>query len=219
MRILIVDDEKNIRISIERCLRSEGYDLEVACNGEEAVNFIRQNKYDLILLDIQMPKKSGIEVLKEIRKQGIITKVIMMTAFGTVDIAVDIMKLGAVDFICKPFTVRQIKGIVKDTLNKEINILRIDKDIEEYIDEAKLAIKDRMFDRARILLKESLIIDTSNPAIQNLLGVVEEKCNHTQLAQKYYRAALSLDATYKPADNNLKRTAMFNTNSTLTDLG
>ncbi|MEG0296691.1 MAG: response regulator [Clostridium sp.] len=219
MRILIVDDEKNIRISIERCLKSEGYDLEVACNGEEAVNFIRQNKYDLILLDIQMPKKSGIEVLKEIRKQGIITKVIMMTAFGTVDIAVDIMKLGAVDFICKPFTVRQIKGIVKDTLNKEINILRIDKDIEEYIDEAKLAIKDRMFDRARILLKESLVIDTSNPAIQNLLGVVEEKCNHTQLAQKYYRAALSLDATYKPADNNLKRTAMFNTNSTLTDLG
>lgn len=219
MRILIVDDEKNIRISIERCLKSEGYDLEVACNGEEAVNSIRQNRYDLILLDIQMPKKSGIEVLKEIRKQGIVTKVIMMTAFGTVDIAVDIMKLGAVDFICKPFTVKQIKGIVKDTLNKEINILRIDKAVEEYIEEAKLAIKDRKFDSARILLKESLVIDTSNPAIQNLLGVVEEKCNHTQLAQKYYRAALSLDATYKPADNNLKRTAMFNTSSTLIDLG
>lgn len=218
-KILIVDDEKNIRISIDKCLRGEGYDTNLCCDGEEALETIKKSKYDLILMDVKMPKSSGIEILKKIREYGITTRVIMMTAYGTVDIAVDAMKLGAIDFISKPFTIKKIKDIVKETLMKDSDVLIVDKTIKEYINKARDAIIKDELDQARIYLKEALVKDTSSAEIQNLLGVLEEKSHNKQLAQKYYRAALSLDATYKPADNNLMRTAMYSPLSKGIDIG
>ncbi|SFC64258.1 response regulator [Clostridium uliginosum] len=218
-KILIVDDEKNIRISLERCLVSENYEVECACDGNEALTKLRSKNYDLILMDIQMPKKTGLQVLQQIREEGISTRAIMMTAYGTVNIAVDSMKLGAVDFISKPFTVKKVKAIVMDVINKQTNVFRIDKSIDEYIKAARDAIIKKDLEQARILLKEGLVEDTSSPEIQNLLGVIEEKSNNKQLAQKYYRAALSLDATYTPADNNLKRTVMYSAMTNSIDLG
>ena len=218
-KILIVDDEKNIRISLKKCLTSEGYHTDLACDGEEALNIVKNNKYDLILMDFQMPKSTGLQVLQAIRQEGIVTRVIMMTAYGTVDIAVESMKLGAVDFISKPFTVKKIKDIVKEALSKENSVLRKDKTTKEYIQQARNAILKNDLEEARTYLKEALINDTSSAEIENLLGVVEEKSNNRQLAQKYYRAALSLDATYTPADNNLMRTAMYSPFSRGIDLG
>ncbi|GAA0078812.1 hypothetical protein UT300005_31910 [Clostridium sp. CTA-5] len=218
-KILIVDDEKNIRISIEKCLLKEEYDVECASDGEEALQKIKTKNYDLILMDFQMPKKTGLQILKEIREEGILTKVIIMTAYGTVDIAVDSMKFGAVDFISKPFTTKKIKELIKSIFDNEMNIIRVDKTVNEYIRLAKEAILKKELEKARILLKEALINDTSSPEIQNLLGVIEEKSNNKQLAQKYYRAALSLDPTYTPADNNLQRTVLYNQMATRVDLG
>lgn len=104
-------------------------------------------------------------------------------------------------------------------MNEETNVLRIGKSVKYYIESARQSIIDKDLDTAKLLLKEALVIDTSSPEIKNLLGVIEEKCNHKQLAQKYYRAALSLAATFAPADNNLNRTAMFNPISTRIYLG
>lgn len=126
-KILIVDDEKNIRISLQKCFSNSEYETEVAVDGMEALDKIKNKNYDLILMDIQMPKKNGLEVLAASRKYGISTGVIMMTAFGSSDIVVDAMKLGAVDFISKPFTVKNVKQVVKDALNKEPRILKVDK--------------------------------------------------------------------------------------------
>ena len=206
-KILIVDDESNIRLGLNKCLAKEGYYIEEASNGEEALQLIYNKKYDLILMDVQMPELNGFDVLKRIRKFGNSTRVIMMTAFGTVEMAVDSMKIGAVDFLSKPFTISKVRDVVKEVLDKDMNILRVD------------AIFNKDYDKAKFCLKEALVNDSSSAEIQNLLGVIEEKTGDRQLAQKYYRAALSLDPTYEPADNNLKRTAMFNSFSSKVDLG
>ena len=218
-KILIVDDESNIRLGLNKCLAKEGYYIEEASNGEEALQLIYNKKYDLILMDVQMPELNGFDVLKRIRKFGNSTIVIMMTAFGTVEMAVDSMKIGAVDFLSKPFTISKVRDVVKEVLDKDMNILRVDKDISRYIEEARDAIFNKDYDKAKFCLKEALVNDSSSAEIQNLLGVIEEKTGDRQLAQKYYRAALSLDPTYEPADNNLKRTAMFNSFSSKVDLG
>lgn len=218
-KILIVDDESNIRLQLNKCLAKEGYYIEEASNGEEALQLIYNKKYDLILMDVQMPELNGLDVLKRIRKFGNSTRVIMMTAFGTVEMAVDSMKIGAVDFLSKPFTLSKVRAVVKEVLDKDMNILRVDKDISRYIGEARDAIFNKDYDKAKFCLKEALLNDSSSAEIQNLLGVMEEKTGDRQLAQKYYRAALSIDPTYEPADNNLKRTAMFNSFSSKVDLG
>ena len=218
-KILIVDDESNIRLGLNKCLAKEGYYIEEASNGEEALQLIYNKKYDLILMDVQMPELNGFDVLKRIRKFGNSTRVIMMTAFGTVEMAVDSMKIGAVDFLSKPFTISKVRDVVKEVLDKDMNILRVDKDISRYIEEARDAIFNKDYDKAKFCLKEALVNDSSSAEIQNLLGVIEEKTGDMQLEQKYYRAALSLDPTYEPADNNLKRTAMFNSFSSKVDLG
>ena len=218
-KILIVDDESNIRLGLNKCLAKEGYYIEEASNGEEALQLIYNRKYDLILMDVQMPELNGFDVLKRIRKSGNSTRVIMMTAFGTVEMAVDSMKIGAVDFLSKPFTISKVRDVVKEVLDKDMNILRVDKDSSRYIEEARYAIINKDYDKAKFCLKKALVNNSSSPEIQNLLGVIEEKTGDRQLAQKYYRAALSLDPTYEPADNNLKRTAMFNSFSSKVDLG
>ncbi|GAA0068755.1 hypothetical protein UT300003_02780 [Clostridium sardiniense] len=218
-KILIVDDEKNIRIGIKHCLKSEGYNISMACDGEEALHKAENENYDLILMDYQMPNRNGVEILKILRENNILTKVIIMTAYGTVDVAVEAMKLGAVDFISKPFTLDKLKECVKDNMNKDNSIIRVEENSEYYIGVAKEAILKGDFEEARYYLKEALVTDTSNAIIQNLFGVIEEKLHNKSLAQKYYRAALSLDATYKPADNNLRRTVMYGYTTKGIDLG
>ncbi len=218
-KILIVDDEKNIRIGLKHCLKSEGYNISMACDGDEALYKAENENYGLILMDYQIPNKNGIEVLKILRENNILTKVIIMTAYGTVNIAVEVMKLGAVDFISKPFTLDKLKECVKENINKDNSIIRVEENSEYYIESAKEAILKGDFEKARYYLKEALVTDTSNAIIQNLLGVIEEKLHNKSLAQKYYRAALSLDATYKPADNNLRRTAMYGYSTKGIDLG
>ncbi|AIY84713.1 MAG: response regulator [Clostridium baratii] len=215
-KVLIVDDEKNIRIALSRCLKKEGYNITLAKDGFEAFDIIKDQDFDLILIDYQMPKKNGIEVLRELREKNIKTNAIIMTAYGTIDIAVDTMKLGAVDFISKPFELEKIKNIVKNNIN---NSTKKNKTLDEYILEAKDLIKKGELEKARSCLKEAILIDTSSAKIQNLLGVVEEKMHNKSLAQKYYRAALSLDATYTPADNNLKRTVLYSYSLKGIDLG
>lgn len=215
-KVLIVDDEKNIRIALSRGLKKEGYNITLAKDGFEAFDIIKDQDFDLILIDYQMPKKNGIEVLRELREKNIKTNAIIMTAYGTIDIAVDTMKLGAVDFISKPFELEKIKNIVKNNIN---NSTKKNKTLDEYILEAKDLIKKGELEKARSCLKEAILIDTSSAKIQNLLGVVEEKMHNKSLAQKYYRAALSLDATYTPADNNLKRTVLYSYSLKGIDLG
>src|SRR4030067_2897444 len=98
--ILIVDDDKSIRYSLKRMLE-EDFSILTAQNGEEALKRLREDSPDLIIMDIKMPGRSGIEVLKEIKLADPKSLVILMTAFGTTETAIEAMKYGAFDYILK----------------------------------------------------------------------------------------------------------------------
>lgn len=116
-RILVVDDESNIRMMICLALQHVGHIVDVAADGYEGLQrFNDGTEWDLILLDHRMPDLEGIEVLKQIRYHDRTVKVIMITAFGTIDLAVEAMKAGATDFLRKPFTADILRGAVAAAL-------------------------------------------------------------------------------------------------------
>ncbi len=102
-RLLIIDDDTDVRESIGRMLRSAGYTVHTAPSGEEGFTMARDGAFDVILSDMRMSGISGLDVLRKLREHRVDSVFIIMTGFGTVDTAVEAMKLGAVDFVQKPF--------------------------------------------------------------------------------------------------------------------
>ncbi|MGO8991062.1 MAG: sigma-54-dependent transcriptional regulator [bacterium] len=114
--ILIVDDDKSIRYSLKRMMEGK-YSILTAQNGDEALDRMKESFPDLIIMDIKMPGRNGIEVLKEIRSIDPKSLVILMTAYGTTETAIEAMKYGAFDYILKPFPIPQMKGLVEKALS------------------------------------------------------------------------------------------------------
>jgi len=128
-KILVVDDEENFRHILSVILRKERYEVETASNGEEALQRISNTTFDQVLCDIRMPGMDGLDFLKEVRKTEGDANVIMMSAYGTLDTAVEAMKLGAYDYISKPFKPDEIiltlkKAEERERLRKENELLR-----------------------------------------------------------------------------------------------
>ncbi len=128
-RILIVDDEESFRHMLSVILFKEGYEVETASNGEEGLQRATASPFDEILCDIRMPQMDGLVFLREIKKAGVEATIIVMSAYGTVDIAIEAMKLGAYDYISKPFKPDEIiltlrKAEEREQLRKENQLLR-----------------------------------------------------------------------------------------------
>lgn len=117
-RILIADDESSLREMLVIMLQREGYLVDEAENGEIALEMLGKNEYDLMISDIQMPKVSGIELLRGIREREIEVTVLMITAFSSTEDAVEAMKLGAYDYITKPFKNDEIRLVIKNALER-----------------------------------------------------------------------------------------------------
>ena len=114
--ILIVDDDKSIRYSLKRMMEGN-FSVLTAQNGEEALNRFKENPPDLVIMDIKMPGQNGIDVLKEIKSIDPKSLVIIMTAYGTTETAIEAMKYGAFDYILKPFPIPQMKGLIEKALS------------------------------------------------------------------------------------------------------
>ena len=102
-KILVVDDEEALRVVLSSELEGEGYQVSSAADGQEAINILTTKEFDLILLDIKMPNVDGFEVLKFIKDRWPKTKVVMLTGFADLKNAIESKKLGAEDFISKPY--------------------------------------------------------------------------------------------------------------------
>lgn len=111
-RILIVDDEEVVRESLQEILVQEGYEIELAESGEMALNAVSTTEYDLLLLDIRMPGISGIDVLRQVNLLSPDTKVIILTAHGTIETAIEALRHGAHDYILKPVNAQNILSSV-----------------------------------------------------------------------------------------------------------
>ena len=122
-KILVVDDEQNMRTGLKDNLEFEGYDVDTANDGEQGLKKILDNTYNLIILDVMMPKKSGFDVCKEVRKAGITTPVILLTAKGDEIDKVVGLEIGADDYVTKPFSLRELLARVKAILRRGENLV------------------------------------------------------------------------------------------------
>jgi DNA-binding NtrC family response regulator len=128
-RILIVEDEKLIRWSIRSRLKEEGYSIDEAATGKEAFRLLGEEECDLMLLDYRLPDITGLEILERIRQEDPDVSVVMMTAYGTVENAVQAMKLGAFDYLTKPVNLDELvvivhKALETTRLRREVHRLR-----------------------------------------------------------------------------------------------
>ena len=111
-RILVVDDEITVCKSIRQSILSESYEVDMALSGEEALKKDRENPYDLIITDLMMPGISGLDLLRAVRAERPEATVIMITGYPTIKTAVESVKLGAFDYLPKPFTPADLRGVV-----------------------------------------------------------------------------------------------------------
>lgn len=166
-KFLVIDDTKNIRMLLKTCLEIEGHDVYIASDGNEALDLMSSDKFDLIFMDIKMPKISGTEVLRKMRDLGISTPVIIMTAFGTVKNAVECTKLGAISYLQKPFTSEKVKNVLKETGFS--NVIQEKDSLSKFV-EIEASLKQDHYRQALELIKEELGKDPLNPKIYKLLS-------------------------------------------------
>ncbi|EHK2406866.1 response regulator [Clostridium perfringens] len=182
-KVLIVDDEEHIRELIKFNLKKEGYDTEVAVNGTEALKFIREIKFDLILLDLMLPEIDGLEVCKEIRRNEETSDipVMMITAKGEEFDKVLGLELGADDYITKPFSIRELMARVKALLRrsnvkKEENIIKFGdvvvnfktREVTKGTQNVELTLKE--FELLKLLIKNKGNILTRELLLDKIWG-------------------------------------------------
>lgn len=203
--ILIVDDEKNIRKTFGTLLKREGYEVDVAGDGEEALlkSKERGQGYDICFLDVQMPLMGGFEFLEIVRRLYPDMTVVMVSAYGTVSRAVEAIKLGAVDFLEKPFDPEKIKALTEEILfRKEI---RPGDSIPDLLRLAELARRRAAYSEARSYLKSALQRDLKRPEPYYWLGELEEMESRPKTAMQLYYMALEASPAFEPAREALKR--------------
>lgn len=204
--VLIVDDEKNIRLTMSQSLEAIGVRILTAVNGEDALQKLNQEQIDLVFLDLKMPGIDGMQVLHRIKEHWPKIRVIIITAHGTVESAVEAMKLGAIDFIQKPFSPTEIRQTAHQVLEREKLDSDTAVDYPTLIELAKLYVSDRDFALARETTQKAITADPAQPEAYNILGALFELKGERSEAQKFYRAALDMDPSFKAAWTNLERT-------------
>jgi two-component system response regulator AtoC len=136
MRILVIDDEESMRHMLSVILKKEGYEVSVCADAESALKVLEAEEFDFVLSDIRMPGLDGLDFLKAFYQKGFTSSIIMMSAYGTVDKAIECMKLGAYDYISKPFKADEIiltikKAEERERLKKE-NLRLKGESVKEY---------------------------------------------------------------------------------------
>jgi len=164
-KILIVDDEKTVRRSLNRCLTQNGYFCEEASNADEALKYLKSRPADLVILDIMMPGTSGSELLPRLKKAFPDTAVVMATAVVDPDTIVRCMKDGAQDYITKPFDINQLVTNIQMVLEK--------RKLELNLKEKRQVLEGKVKEQAKELQK--IFID----AVESLVGALEAKDKYT----------------------------------------
>ena len=150
VRVLIVDDEINFSSVVSEELTNEGFYVEQVSDGKDALKLLQQGEYDVVLLDINMPQLSGIDVLKKFQRDDLPPEFIMITGYASVQTAIEAMKLGAYDYITKPYRIEKLKTLIAKAWDKR----RIRR--ENIILRTKLKEDDMVIDTKSPLLLEIL---------------------------------------------------------------
>ena len=156
-RVLVVDDEESVRFFLAKGLRKAGYEIEAVASGRLAIDRLARASFDVVLTDIVMPDVSGLDVLKAVHEMDKDAVVILMTAHGSVENAIDALRLGAFDYLTKPFELKELlvrveRGLERRMVERENRKLRflVSKQLTEETREEGLAAARRDWEKGYI---------------------------------------------------------------------
>jgi len=172
---------------LTKCLELEGYHVTTASDGREAIELFKKEKFDLAFLDIKLPEIRGTEVLRRIRDMGIITPVIIITAYGTVKNAIDCTNMEAIAYLQKPFTAEKIKSVLKE-LNFKFSLDNSLSNIDKNILQIEALMNQSLFQDALLQLKKAVSLDPANPKIQLLFSKAYKAIGNDEYADKFYQS-------------------------------
>ena len=164
-RILVIDDEEVIRQLLQRTLQKEGYFVDTAEDGSVAVEKIKANFYNLLITDLKMPRFDGISVLKEVKKSNPYIEVIVVTGYPTIESAVESIKVGAFDYLCKPFDIMEVQQTIKKCLERQKFI----------INRVQLTELQTLFEVSKSLSTEANLDHILRTTLDSALNVVNAK--------------------------------------------
>ena len=130
-RVLIVEDDARARESLHALLAEEGYDVATAADGTEATRSLAESAFDAVLLDIRMPGRDGLTILNDLREQVAAPAVLVMTAFGSSDVAIEAMKLGAYDYLTKPIRFEELLIQLKRSIANRLQAISLERLVED----------------------------------------------------------------------------------------
>jgi DNA-binding response OmpR family regulator len=207
-KVLVVDDDKNIRNSVRLCLEADGYAVEQAENGADALERVHRDTPDLVLQDLAMPGMDGMTVLAELKTlwpQRAI-RIIVITAHGSVKIAIEAMRLGASDFLEKPFVPQSLRRSVASVLeDSPPHPPARAGDYAQTLQQVRDALRAHSFAAAERDLMKAGTITGDDPAFLNLAGVLHECHGRVECARRFYERSAARDRQYRPAQENLRR--------------
>jgi DNA-binding response OmpR family regulator len=214
--ILVTDDESNIRLMLKTTLQAEGYVVNEAANGRDALEAIERDHPDLMLLDLNMPVLDGMAVLETLKMQTdqFKPRVIVLTAYGSIPAAVKATHLEADDFLEKPITPADLRQVVQTILNEprpqttppEHPTTEPAANYEQVLMRIRKAMRTDDFANAETLLSQAAARQQNHSAQYfNLLGILYEVQQKWRLARKCYTRAIREDANFEPARINLQR--------------
>jgi DNA-binding NtrC family response regulator len=219
VRILIIDDEINIAKTIAATFAKTDFLVEICHDGTEGLKRLQTETWDVVFLDIRLPGMDGMEILKQIYDNKLQVNVVMVTAYGSIENAVQAMKYGAVDFVPKPLEPQVLREIVRKIISRHLLSEQNVVEYQEIIELTKRHIKEREYHKAHADIKQAITQKPESSEAYNLLGAINEVLGDNIAASQAYQMAIKFDAHYLPALENLKRiTSMEANSSSLMDL-
>jgi DNA-binding NtrC family response regulator len=197
-RILVIDDEADIRESLEALLLLENYFVDMAPNATDGLKRLETSSYDLVLLDLMMPDRSGMEVLKEVRERDTITPIFMITAYGSVEVAVNALKAGANDYFSKPWD--------NEKLLIEIDRMIARGRLERENTELKRALKQRysfpnIVGKSERMLRILDLVTQVAPSRANILVTGETGTGKELIAKAIHANSARSDKAFVPVNS------------------
>jgi DNA-binding response OmpR family regulator len=206
-RILIVDDEPNVRLNYRITLELEGYLVDETGLSTEALKKVKVDKFDLVILDMRMPRMGGLDLLAAMRAQRVTTPAIIITAFSDVPNAVRAIQLGASDFLQKPLRPEDLRRVVQEVIarNEPSGKRPEVADFERSASEARRLMESGDLGAAKGHVLHAIELNTNSPDTFNLAGELAERSGDIERARKLFEAAIKLDGDNAPAKQGVRR--------------